>query len=91
MFDIKNSKVCPICESKMIMADNPPDIACVNGCCEILVSDFNFGIVGVTLCFEDEDNDHYFFSLPEEEDELIKRIKYWRKDYRYLAEILERN
>lgn len=93
MINVYSRKTCQICEVDFIFSETPPDRICPNGCCEVIVSDFDDRTIGIYMNFEpsDEDDEPCYYQIPEERDELIERIKYWKEDYRYLAEILERS
>lgn len=87
--------VCPICEKKLQYALNSDifDVWCSSGCYSIEVdgSYFQVTFFGGKLA-----EDTVFLNENSEEEYKIKsnfmleRIKYWKENYRYIAEILER-
>jgi hypothetical protein len=96
MFEL-DPYVCPICGSKTrFVPDEEPDRACINGCITFSVAYDESQIYGATVEFDDEDynlnffGDAKYFSLPKEINKLRERIKYWKENDRYLAEILIR-
>lgn len=91
-FDDPKNWVCPICENRMgIDRKSPPDRSCGNGCFTAHTDYGETQIYGVSIYFDDGEGQETFYDIDDDGRDVIKeRIKYWREDYRYLAEILER-
>ena len=91
-FDDVNNWLCPICESGMVVDySSPPDRMCKNGC---FVAHVDYGedhVFGVTIGFDSSPNWGYYNTERLGYEVISERIKYWKEDYRYLAEILERS
>jgi hypothetical protein len=87
-FDLyRENRICPICDGKMIKYDHSHE--CTNGCYEIHFGYGNeeFIIFGENITTVwDEDMGFTFFAKLK----IKKKIKYWKQDERYLAEILMR-
>lgn len=87
-----NPRKCLICDKDTGFTGDP-FIECDNGCCF-----YEADPQGGTVCIKIFDSKLFTVDLYEpvhhddkDVKELLELIEYWKKDYRYLAEILERS
>lgn len=89
---------CPICGREMKSGLNADilDIWCGNSCYSLEIDGSYTTVTFFSLSTKNLEDiivlvkyreDEYKFRLKQ----VFERIEYWRKDYRYIAEILERN
>lgn len=90
-FDDPNNLICPICESKMSVGKYL-DRKCRNKCFVAHVDVSASQVFGVSFGFDDKVHARSYYNVSIfGYDAIIEIIRYWREDYRYLAEILERS
>lgn len=85
---------CPICEMKLIVDDRFPAIKCKNECFSVLVyqnfknSSHNYNAVSI---YKDKFSYHHSVDNSTLIYIIEEKIKYWRENYRYITELLERS
>lgn len=89
-YDFSN---CFICGSDMTKSMNPLWTLCKNGCCEYEI--YQLGEY-VRVQLFNESACYFYVGLHEktklgkqDEGRLLKEIKYWKEDERYLAKIMQ--
>lgn len=92
-------KKCPICEGHMKHLRDD-SLRCTNNCYNLILADYFMGNISHFVMFfpingcTNDPKDYLCLSHDSSSEileEVKQRIEYWKKDYRYLAEILERN